>query len=99
MNEPPLTKFQFVTVPGSGAFELMRCNSSNVGESTCKLLSPIFGSCKPRQSIAVVPGMLLVDTASVPVLPPEELVFEPVEFVLEPPPPPPDPPRYLCWLN
>ena len=60
-SEPEFTKFQFVTVAGSGALEVIRCNSNSVGESTCRLLSPIFGNCNPRQSIAVVPGTVFVE--------------------------------------
>ena len=44
----PSTKFQFVGDDALDAFVLIKCNSSNVGDKTCNVVSPIFGKCNVR---------------------------------------------------
>src|SRR5258706_641972 len=63
-----LTRFQFVTVAGSGALELIARTSSTVGDKMRRLLSPTFGIASEESSIrldvllVVVTGGLLVVT-------------------------------------
>ena len=80
-NAPPeLTRFQFVTVVGSGPFEFIARTSNSVGDKIRSALSPILGILRDI-SLIIVPEILVFGAL---------LVFDGAVFVFPVEPPVPD---------